>query len=276
MHTIAGKKLLMLRPDEISVPPDRAHRIYDEYELKLLADSISTNGIVEPVSVRRNAGCYELIAGERRLKAAKIAGLRRIPCVLHKVNDISAAFYAVIENLQRSDPDLFNQSESIKQLIDRYSLTHTEAAIRLGISQSTLTGKLMLLNLDIPLRHRITAANLSERQARALLRIEQAKRSEVLDKIIAQGLTVRQTELLIDEMLKPHTPEAKESGEPVRKVAIGDVRLFSNSLTKLIDTLKTAGIDVQTKKSETEKYIEYKIKIRKDSIQTPCRQLKIC
>lgn len=276
MHTIAGKKLLMLKPDEILISPQRAHRIYDEYELKRLADSISANGIIEPVSVRRNAGAYELIAGERRLCAAKIAGLRRIPCVLHKTSDISASFYSVIENLQRQNPDMFIEAECIKQLIEQYALTHTEAAIRLGIPQSTLVWKLKLLNLDRVLRSRITASGLCERQARALLRIEQSKRSEILDKIIAEGLTARQTEALVENMLKPKEEPQKDTGEPVRKVAIGDLRLFSNSLNKLLETLKNSGIDVTTKKSETEKIIEYKIKIKKESAINPCRQLKIC
>jgi len=276
MHTIAGKKLLMLRPDEILISQERKHRIYDEYELKRLADSISINGIVEPICIRRVSGNYELIAGERRLCAAKLAGLRRIPCVLHKTNDISAAFYSVIENLQRRNPNPFDEAESIKCLIDSFCLTQTEAAIRLGISQSALTAKLKLLNLDTTLRNRIIAAGVSERHACALLRIEQYKRNEVLDKIIAEGLTARQTEEVIEQLLKPKPQNENDSAEPVRKVAIGDLRLFTNSLIKLVDTLQNAGIDVQFKSSENEKSIEYKIRVRKESLHTPCRQLKIC
>lgn len=270
MHTIADRRLLMLRPGDIVISPARQSRRYDEYELKRLADCIASNGLVEPIPVRRANGAYELIAGERRLLAAKAAGLRRIPCVLHKADDITADFYSVIENLQRCTPDIFEEAQQIKQLLERYSITQTEAAIRLGITQYALASRLSLLNLDPALRHRMTDSGLTVKHARALLRLPQDKRSDALDAIIADGLTVRQTEELTERILHP-ADEPPPPPEPIRKMAVGDVRFFSNSLSKLVDKARSAGIPAQTRRNETDKYIEYKVRIKKEAAVSECQ-----
>ena len=255
MHTIADRRLLMLRPGDIVISPARQSRRYDEYELKRLADCIASNGLVEPIPVRRANGAYELIAGERRLLAARAAGLRRIPCVLHKADDITADFYSVIENLQRCTPDIFEEAQQIKQLLERYSITQTEAAIRLGITQYALASRLSLLNLDPDLRHRMTDSGLTVKHARALLRL-------------------RQTEELTERILHP-ADEPPPPPEPIRKMAVGDVRFFSNSLSKLVDKARSAGIPAQTRRNETDKYIEYKVRIKKEAAVSEC-QLHIC
>lgn len=278
MHTITDKKLLMLKPGEIVPSNYQSRKNFDEYELKLLADSISASGIIQPISVRkREDGRYELIAGERRLKAAVIAGLRRVPCVVHKTDNITAALYSITENLQRSNLTFFEEAQGIETLINSNGISQAEAAVRLGIAQSTLSNKLRLLKLDENLRQRIVASSLTERHARALLRLPYYTREEALDFIIAQGLTLKQTEDYIAEKLKPQVSEEKKNEKPVRKAAIGDVRLFSNSLTKLVDTLQSAGISAHTRKYETEKYIEYKVRIKKELPQSfSATQLKIC
>lgn len=284
MHTIAEKKLLMLRPSEIK--SERGSRKYfDPYELKMLSDSIASSGIIQPISVRKSedGGYYELIAGERRLKAAIMAGLRRVPCILHKTDDETAAFFSVTENLQRSNLGFFEEAEIIYDMINRFGLSQTETAARLGIAQSTLSNKLRLLRLDEALRERITVCGLTERHARTLLRLPQNQREDALDRIVSEDMTLRQTEDLIDGMLNPRTDTAdvkeiaEENCEPVRKIAIGDVRLFTNSLSKLVCTLQNAGIKACSHKYETDKYIEYKVRISKNVIETgQYKQLKIC
>ncbi len=280
MYMLSEKKLLMLKPAEIQLSPNQPRKSFDEYELKLLTDSIRSNGIIQPLSVRKNSeGEYELIAGERRLKAAVAAGLRRVPCILHKTDDETSALYSLIENLQRSNLTVFEESEGIQRLITEYGLSQSEAAARLGIAQSTLSNKLRLLRLDDDIKHRIISARLTERHARALLRLPEEMRVEALDRIIAEGLTLSQTESYIEELLTP--PEEPKPDEhfkmPVRKAAIGDVRLFSNSLTKLVSTLRNAGIDADSKKRENDKYIEFKVRINKNCADTSrCTQLKIC
>ena len=143
---IADKKLIMLKPSDIKMSPNQPRKSFDEYELKLLADSIQANGIIQPLAVRKLPdGRFELIAGERRLRAAVMAGLRRVPCVIHKTDDETSALYSVIENLQRSNLTVFEESEGINRLITEYGMSQAEAAARLGIAQSTLSNKLRLL-----------------------------------------------------------------------------------------------------------------------------------
>lgn len=276
MHTIAERKLLMLRPTDILPSKCRTRRHFDEYELQRLADSIAIGGVIQPIAVRRNSdGSYELIAGERRLRAARLAGLRRVPCILHKADDASAAVYAVLENLQRSSLTAFEEAESIQMLIEQYELTRTETAVRLGVAQSTLTKKLQLLELSDELQERMVASHLDERYARVLLRLPAEKREEALNRIIAEGMTLLQSEALVNSLVNPAPIEPPET-LPIRKMAIGDIRIFTNSLYKLVDTLQNAGINARMQKNENEKYIEYKVRISKESLQSGCQQLKIC
>lgn len=278
MYTFSDKKLVMLRPYEITASPDQPRKSFDEYELKRLSDSIKMSGIIQPLIVRKSPdGGYRLIAGERRLKAAVMAGVRRVPCVVHKTDDETAALYSLLENLQRSNLTVFEEAEGINRLITEYGVSQSEAAARLGISQSGLSNKLRLLKLSESIKERISSARLTERHARALLRLPEESRDEALDRIIAEGLTVSQTEEYISSVLNPEVkPQIALPQEPVRKSAIGDVRLFSNSLSKLLTTLQNSGIDAKSRKYETDKYIEFKVRILKNSDTDNFKQLKIC
>lgn len=278
MHTFADKKLLMLKPDDIIPCDNQPRKHFDTYELQSLADSISANGIIQPLTVRKgDNGKYMLIAGERRLRAAKMAGLRRVPCVLHRTSDLVASLYAITENMQRSDLNCFEEALAIQTLINDFRLTQAEVAVQLGMANSTVSNKLRLLKLSHEIQDRILSSNLTERHARALLRLSSEQRDGALDKIIADGLNLSQTEELIENILNPAEPEPKVSDEPikpVRKAAIGDIKLFSNSLSKLLCTMQNAGITANSRKHETEKYIEYKVRIFKNQAQYD--QLKIC
>lgn len=277
MHTFADKKLLMLKPDDIIPCPNQPRKHFDTYELQSLADSISANGIIQPLTVRKtDAGKYLLIAGERRLRAAKMAGLRRVPCVLHRTSDLVASLYAITENMQRADLNCFEEALAIQSLINDFRLTQSEVAVQLGMANSTVSNKLRLLKLSDDIQNRIVSSNLTERHARALLRLSPEQRDDALDKIIAEGLNLSQTEELIESILNPVIDEAHEEPpvKPVRKSAIGDIKLFSNSLSKLLCTMQNAGITANSRKHETEKYIEYKVRIFKN--QPEYDQLKIC
>ena len=274
---IPEKKLFYLKIEEITLSPHQPRKYFDEYKLRLLANSIAESGILQPLAVRKKVGGgYELIAGERRLKAAVMAGLRKVPCVLHKTDEGTAALYALIENIQRCDLTVFEEAAGIERLIGEFGLSQTEVAARLGIADSTLCNKLRILKLDRALQERIAAAGLTERHARALLRIPEERRKEALDRMIAEGMTLRQTEEYIAEILNPPPPKEKPS-EPVRKAAIGDVRLFSNSLSKLLDTLEHAGIRAESVRHEDEEYIEFQVRIKKNAPENEAYgQLKIC
>ena len=278
MYTLSDKKLIMLKPSEIKLSANQPRKSFDEYELKQLSDSIQASGIIQPLAVRKAPdGSYQLIAGERRLKAAVMAGLRRIPCILHKTDDETAALYSIIENLQRSNLTVFEEAQGINRLITEYGISQSEAAARLGIAQSTLSNKLRLLRLNDGIKERIISARLTERHARALLRLPEEMRDGALDRIIAEGMTLTQAEEYIFSLLNPEKErENKKPDEPVRKAAIGDVRLFSNSLSKLLSTLQNAGIDAHSRKYETDKYIEFKVRIKKNTDPDRYKQLKIC
>ncbi len=276
MQSIFDKKLLMLKPEDITVSPTQPRKNFDEYELRLLADSILANGIIQPLAVRKKDGKYEIIAGERRFRAAKKVGLRRIPCVIHTVDEQSSAILSLSENLQRSNLSIFEEARALYKLINHYGVTHSEVSVKLGISQSALLDKLSLLDFSKTIIDKITKARLTERHVTMLLKLPEYKREAVLDHIITNALNPFQAEKYIDDMLldKPQNPEPIK---PLRKQAIGDVRLFYNSLSKHVTTLRDSGINAKLRKTETDKYIEYKVRIKKAVPKNEdCEQLKIC
>ena len=253
-------KLASIKLDDILPDPEQPRKNFDEYELSVLAQSIKENGIIQPLLVRPTQnGKYRLIAGERRLRAAGIAGLKKAPCIIRKADDITADCFTIIENLQRADLTVFEEAEGISRLINIYGLTQAEVAERIGIAQSTLSNKLRLLRLDDALRKRIIASRLTERHARALLRLPEKDRTDALDYIIAKQLTLTEAEEYIDKLISPPTEKAL----PVRKCAIGDVRLFANSLTKIVDTMRSGGVNAVTRRHETDTHIEYTVLITK-------------
>lgn len=270
MHTISEKKLLLLRPDDILPSPDQPRKSFDEYELRSLAESILANGIIEPLCVRQaGKNKYLLISGERRLRAAKMVGIRRLPCVVHNTDEKDAAVFTLAENIQRSDLNFFEEAAAIDRLLGLYGISRAEMAKRLGMAQSTLANKLQLLKIGTLERERILAANLTERHALALLPLNKADMSAALDIVTGEQLSVKKTEELVRSMLKPPFEQQKDLNEPqqdtqpVRKTAIGDVKLFSNSLSKLLTTMQNAGIQASSHSRETDSYIEYEVRIEK-------------
>lgn len=257
------RRLQELPLHSISKSPTQTRTLFDEYELSLLSDSIKQNGLLQPITVRKTESGYQLIAGERRLRAAALAGLKNIPAIVYDVSDESAAIYTLIENLQRADLSPFDEAEGIKKLITVYGLSQCDAAAKLSLAPSTLSNKLRLLRLSENQRIRIEAARLTERHARAVLRLPEERRDEALDIIIAGDMTVAEAERLAEEMLSPK----KERKEPYRRVGLGDVRLFANSLQKIVDTMVKAGYTANTKKNETDSFIEYTVRIDKQSSQ---------
>lgn len=256
---MSSGKLVNISVNDIIPNENQPRKNFDEYELSLLCESIKENGVLQPLVIRVQQGKYLLIAGERRLRAAKMAGLKRVPCIIRKADDLTADCFTIIENLLRRDLSVFEEAEGISRLINVYGISQCEVAEKIGIAQSTLSNKLRLLKLDSILRQRITAARLSERHARALLRIPEEKRGEALDYIIAKQLTIPETEEYIDKLLSPK----REKVQPIRKCAIGDVRLFANSLAKMVDTMRLGGISATTTKNETDTHIEYTVLITK-------------
>lgn len=256
-----GLQSKVRRLDVTAIQPNpwQPRQTFQQAELEELAQSIAENGILQPLTVRHIDGKWQLIAGERRLRAAKMAGLKQVPCVELMVDDEKAAVLALLENLQRQDLNFFEEAEAIAQLMEEWEITQECAAARLGKSQSALANKIRLLRLSPMERKRILDAGLTERHARALLRLrDPGKREQVLTKIIQKHLNVADTERLIAKLLEP--PKQVQSMTPIVK----DVRLFFNTVSHAVDTMRKSGIDAEAEKQETEQYIEYIVRIPKD------------
>ena len=252
----------------IKIRPNKAQprKVFNEEDLNALSQSIAENGILQPLTVRKVSTMeYELIAGERRLRASVMAGLRKVPCIVIKCSEKESAVYALLENLQRSDLGMFEEARGVSRLIRRYGLTQQEAALKLGKTQSTIANKLRLLRLTYEEQEWIENAGLSERHARALLKLgDDGARREALSKIISENLNVQQSENLINLMLSSSPKNNKKQG--TSNAVIKDVRIFVNTINKAIDTMRLAGIDAQSDKTDTDNFIEYTIRIPKKQI----------
>lgn len=260
MFTRDKLKLTKLPVEKILPNPSQPRKIFQEDELRSLSQSIVENGLLQPVTVRKENGQYYLVAGERRLRACKLAGLKEIPAIISDCEAEDSAVLALLENLQRRDLQMFEQANAILNLVREWQITQEEAARRLGMSQSALANKIRLLKLSPEEQAEVVRNKLSERHARALLRVDDIQlRQKILHTVIVKKLNVAQTEELILEALKPREPVRKAKRTFVAK----DIRLFINTIDHAVDAMKTAGIQAQTERKETEEYIECVVRIPK-------------
>ncbi|MBQ8751927.1 MAG: ParB/RepB/Spo0J family partition protein [Clostridia bacterium] len=260
-----GGRILLIPTEAILPNPEQPRRDFDPEALKELARSIEENGILNPLSITFREGKPMLVAGERRWRAAKLAGLGELPCVEVSAADAAhGAVLTLIENMQRVDMNCFEEAEGIGRLIREYGLTQEEAALRLGYTQPTIANKLRILRLPESVRRRLAAAGLTERHARALLRLTETDKLEwVLDRILRDRLNVAQTERLVEDTLK---------GDPPRKrplLIVRDVRLFVNTVHHAVDTMRRAGIAATLERRETGRDVEYVVHIPADCFDTP-------
>ncbi len=244
---------------EIFPNPYQPRSVFTDSELRPLADSIKQNGILQPLTIRKADLGYELVSGERRLRAARMAGFLSVPCIMIEVSDRSSALLALVENIQREDLSYFDEAAAIEQLIDLYGMTQEDAAIKLGMAQSTIANKLRLLKLTEPERKYIKESGLSERHARALLKLKDPdQRIQVVDKVLKHNMNVEKTELFIEQII---CTENERENFKKRAVLLRDVRLFMNTINKAVETVKMAGVAADAKKTQNSEYIEYVIRI---------------
>lgn len=252
-------KVLHLNVESIRPNPHQPRVNFTPDELRALADSIRQNGILQPLTVRRCGDEYELIAGERRLRAAKLAGLHSVPCIVMEINDRNSAILALVENIQREDLNYFEEAAALEKLITYYGMTQEDAAMKLGRAQSTVANKLRLLRLTEAERCYILEHHLTERHARTLLRLgSPEERMQVLEKITKLGLNVEKTERLIDGIIGK---KKEEESFRKRSILFRDVRLFTNTINKAVETMQAAGIPAASQKMQFDDYIEYRIRI---------------
>lgn len=247
-------------PQDLIIPnPNQPRKRFDFDGLEELAQSIRENGILQPITVRSTQDKkFELIAGERRLRAARLVGMTKIPALVIDMPQKDSALFALIENLQRQDLSFFEEAEAIETLITDYKMSRDDVAKKLSIAQSTLSNKLRILKLPEEMRFRLAKAGLTERHARALLSLEDdAQRERALSIMIDRHLTVQESERMIEQML------SRNSKTRTNLRGLRDVRLFINTLNHAVDTIRRAGVDADTARSETEEYIEYIVRIPK-------------
>lgn len=259
--------IVYLRTDELTPNPVQPRKRFDDESLEELSGSIKSYGILNPLTVRLRCGKYELVAGERRLRAAKLAGLEEVPCILIDVNMEDASLIALVENLQRRDLDFIEEALGISQLIRMFGMSQEEAARRIGKSQSAVANKLRLLKLPSDVLESLRQNGLTERHGRALLRLPNtvAQRA-ALEYIVDNGLTVAATDAYIDALLSaPEEAEQKDEEKPEKRrtFVLKDVRVFLNTLSRSIDLMKQGGIDAGIQREETDDSLILTISIPK-------------
>lgn len=257
-------RVILLDINEIKTNPAQPRTNFMPEQLQVLANSIKENGLLQPITVRKNfKGWYELISGERRLRACAMLGNQQIPCIIVDKSERESAVLSLIENIHREDLDIFEQASALKKLIAEWNVTQEEAALKLGMAQSTVANKMRLLKLTEEEQYLILKNKLTERHARALLKIDDDnKRKEIIDVIAKKGLTVAQTDKYISELLtnSRETVPREQHGQHTVPI-IKDVRVFVNSINKAIRAMKEAGIPALAKRREEREYIEYIVRI---------------
>ena len=257
-HTEDKQRVQMIPVTEIRRNPAQPRRNFEEEALLSLAASIRRHGILQPLVVRKlPLGGYELIAGERRLRAAVLCGIREVPCLLRQSGEDESAELAIIENLQRRDLDMFEEASAIAALCARYEMTQEEIGRRLSVSQSYIANKLRLLRLSEEAQALIIQGHLTERHARAVLRLPEEKRLPALRHMAEEQMNVSAAERYVERLLEEKKPKPRHTG------VIKDIRIFYNSLDRAVRLVKESGIGIRSERRENDDSIEVIIHINK-------------
>ncbi|MFY9371989.1 MAG: nucleoid occlusion protein [bacterium] len=260
-----AKAVQELPLNDIRPNPYQPRRQFSEGELAELADSIRRYGVLQPIVVRSGDEGLELVAGERRLRACKMLGLDTIPAVVRDLSDEDLAVLALVENLQREDLHFLEEAQGYQRLLEEFGLTQEELAKRIGKSQSTIANKIRLLKLSPPVQDFISREIISERHARALLKLPgEEEQLAILEKIIERGLTVQETEAYIARLLQEK--ERKEKGRKVVRI-YKDMRIFFNTIQQAVQELQRVGFAARMERVEKDDYYEVTVLIPKKPAQ---------
>ncbi len=261
------EQVLQINVHEVRPNPYQPRKTFADESINELSASIKQVGIIQPLIVRRLGTVYELVAGERRLRAAKAAGLSTVPVVVKQYTDQEVAQATLIENLQREDLNVLEEALAYDQLLNDFNLTQEELAKRLGMSQSTVANKRRLLKLADGVKELLSTGVLSERHARALLKIESHEVQATLAALaVSQDMTVKQTEEAVERFLAGESEEeavATAAVKPIRRFFVRDVRIFVNSVRQAIDLMKKNGVAAQVEERDGETHYEFVVRIPK-------------
>lgn len=247
---------------EIRSSPTQTRREYAYDKLMELAQSISENGLLNPLTVTFEGDWPVLVAGQRRLRAAKIAGLREVPCLVVQTDRLRTAALSLVENMQRENLNCFEEAAGIRELIRQFQLTQEETARMLGCSQPAVANKLRLLRLSQREQALLIENGFTERHARALLKVEdESERAALLERMIAEHWTVAQTERRAEK------PAAEKPVTRPPAPLVKDMRLFFNTLNHAVETMRRSGIEAQIQQTEKDDFMELTVRIPKMTVE---------
>lgn len=261
------RKISYIPIDCVRPNPYQPRKQFNKAAMEELCESIKQYGVIQPINVRRiSSSTFEVVAGERRLRAATMAGLKEIPAIIISVNDDDSAVMALIENLQREDLHYMEEAEGYSNLINDHNFTQEELAQKIGKSQSTIANKIRLLKLSPLVKKILSDNNLTERHARALLKLhDEQLQLKVLKHVCEKGLNVKRTEELVERAIEKYSREAREKG-PERKFtkSIRDIRIFVNTIRQAIELMKKSGVNARAAQIDRGEYVEFVVRIPKN------------
>lgn len=256
------KKATEISVDMIRANPEQPRKSFGEEELIELRDSIKEYGVIQPILLRKDSdGYFVIIAGERRFRASCMAGLTKIPAVIREVDDKDTAIIALVENVQREDLGYMEEAQAYKKIMDEHGLTQGELAERVGKKQSTISNKIRLLSLPEDIQDALIQNKLTERHARALLKVDDNKlRRYIIEKIIVHGLNVRQSEKLIEDLLEKQEEEERKKN----KIRYISYKLYLNTIRKTFNDIFEIEQGAKYTQEDKGEYFEVKITIPKN------------
>lgn len=260
------KNITYVAIDNIRPNPYQPRKQFNKISLEELCESIKQYGVIQPINVRKlSSNMYELVAGERRLRAATMAGLKEIPAIIIDINDNDSAVMALIENLQREDLSYMEEAEGYNNLISDHGFTQEELASKIGKSQSTIANKIRLLKLPPLVKKILADNNLTERHARALLKLhDEQLQLKVLKNVCEKGLNVKRTEDLVERAIDKLTKQENDNKSKGKFTkAIKDIRIFVNTIKQAIELMKRSGVDAKAAQFDRGSYVEFIVRIPK-------------
>lgn len=258
------REIKQIPVESIRPNPYQPRKSFDKKSLEELSQSIRSFGLIQPISVRRlKDHNYELVAGERRLRASELAQLKEIPAIIVDYKDNESAMIALIENLQREDLNFIEEAEGYRNLIKDHGFTQQQLAEKMGKSQSTIANKLRLLKLPMEVKKDLLEHNLTERHGRALLKLSDDKlKRKILNKVIDKEMNVSKTEGLVKNVLDDLTKEdEKEEKQSIKSLI--STRIYINTIKKAYSMIKESGIEANYKEEDLGDFIEVTIRIPK-------------